>query len=82
MVRDRVPGGHDEDVARRPIERAISDEAGSLPFGDAKDRGVRGAIGRAVKSCGQQLQERAERRRDRSAAGLQVLELGSMTRIE
>ena len=82
MVRNRVPGGDDEDVARRPIERPISDESGSLPFGYAKDRGIRGAIERAMKSFGKQLQKRAERGRDGSAGGIQVLDLGSMTRID
>ena len=82
LVRNGAPGRRDEDVARGPFEGALADAAGSLPFGDTIDRGVRRAIRRALESGRQRLQKRAERGSDGSAVGLRVLDLYSMTRMQ
>src|ERR1700738_3324691 len=62
-VRDGAPGGHDEDVVRRPLEGATADGAGSAACGDAVDSSVRRSVGIATESRGQELQERTESRR-------------------
>src|SRR4051812_35237162 len=81
-VRDAVPRGYDEDVARAPLEDVVADLRAAVSFDDTVHGAVGRAIARAVETGRQELEKRGYgRHRIAAARGVRVLELQPMARV-